>query len=69
SHLSNCPGVLAAGYDTAGNGAFSSVVYPEAGKSFGKHESAFGALRFYSIWGPVELHLADGRTFSIHDLG
>lgn len=68
SHLPHCPGVIAAGYDTAGAGAFSSVVYPEAGQSFGRHASAFGALRFYSIWGPVELRLADGRVFGVDDL-
>lgn len=60
AHVSHCPGVLAAGYDSPGLGAFSSTVYPSVGGNFCKHESALGALRFYSIWGPVELHLQDG---------
>ncbi|WP_199039102.1 hypothetical protein [Glycomyces salinus] len=40
-----------------------------AATSGGRPEgTAFGALRFYSMWGPVELRLADGRTFGIGDL-
>ncbi|MCD0443454.1 hypothetical protein LO763_07420 [Glycomyces sp. A-F 0318] len=68
SHLPHCPGVVAAGYDSPGLGAFSSTVYPSVGGNFCKHESAFGALRFYAIWGPVELHLEDGRVIAFDDL-
>ena len=63
-HLPECPGVLAASYDTAGNGAFSSTVYPRAGGNFASHDHAIGALRFYAMWGPVELHLEDGTVVS-----
>jgi hypothetical protein len=68
SHLPHCPGVVAAGYDTVGTGAFSSTVYPKAGGNFCSHESALGALRFYLMFGPVELHLADGSVFTFEDL-
>jgi hypothetical protein len=68
SHLPDCPGVVAAGYDSPGLGAFSSTVYPSVGGNFCKHESAFGALRFYALWGPVELHLQDGRVIGFDDL-
>ncbi|MEU5154588.1 hypothetical protein [Glycomyces sp. NPDC021274] len=68
AHLPHCPGVLAAGYDTAGYGAFSGTVFPEPGGTFGKHQSAFSALRFYSRWGPVELHLQDGRVIGFDEL-
>ncbi|THV29153.1 hypothetical protein [Glycomyces paridis] len=68
THLAHCPGVLAAGYDAPGLGAFSSTVYPSVGGNFCKHASAIGALRFYSIWGPVELHLANGLVFTFDDL-
>lgn len=67
-HLPNCPGVVAAGYDTVQTGAFSSTVYPKAGGNFCSHESALGALRFYLMFGPVELHLADGSVFTFEDL-
>jgi hypothetical protein len=68
SHLPNCPDVIAAGYDTAGRGAFSSRVYPAVGSSFCVHENAFRALDFYSRLGPVALHLEDGRVVSFLDL-
>jgi hypothetical protein len=68
SHLPNCPGVIAAGYDSPGQGAFSSTVYPSVGGNFCTHKSALSALRFYLMFGPVELHLADGRVLSMDDL-
>jgi hypothetical protein len=68
AHLPNCPGVLAAGYDAPGLGAFSSTVYPAVGANFAKHQSALSALRFYLMWGPVELHFADGRVITFEDL-
>lgn len=68
THLPHCPGVLAAGYDTAGYGAFSASVFPEAGGTFGKHQSAFGALRFYLRFGPVEMHLASGRIVTLDEV-
>jgi hypothetical protein len=67
SHLPHCPGVLAIGYDT-GRGAASMVVYPDAGSSMGKHNDALGTLRFYSIFGPVEMDMEDGRVISFMDL-
>lgn len=68
SHLPHCPGVVAAGYDTVETGAFSSTVYPKAGGNFCSHKSALSALRFYLMFGPVELHLADGSVFTFEDL-
>jgi hypothetical protein len=68
THLPHCPGVVAAGYDTVEVGAFSSTVYPRAGGSYCTHASALGALRFYLMFGPVELHLADGSVFGMDDL-
>ncbi|MEU6859819.1 hypothetical protein AB0B28_13220 [Glycomyces sp. NPDC046736] len=68
SHLPHCPGVIAAGYDAPGLGAFSSTVYPNVGGNFCKHESALSALRFYALWGPVELHLANGHILNCMDL-
>lgn len=68
AHLPHCPGVLAAGYDSPGLGAFSSTVYPSVGGNFCKHQSALSALRFYSRWGPVELHLQDGRVIGFDEL-
>jgi len=68
SHLAHCPGVVAAGYDTIEVGAFSSTVYPRAGGNFCTHENALGALRFYLMFGPVELHLADGTVLTMDDL-
>ncbi|THV35728.1 hypothetical protein [Glycomyces buryatensis] len=68
SHLPHCPGVIAAGYDTIEVGAFSSTVYPKAGGNFCTHDNALGALRFYLMFGPVELHLADGSVFTMEDL-
>jgi hypothetical protein len=68
SHLSDCPGVIAAGYDTAGNGAFSARVYPQPGTSFYKHASALSALRLFSMIGPVALHLEDGRVIDFLEL-
>ncbi|THV43592.1 hypothetical protein [Glycomyces buryatensis] len=68
THLSHCPGVIAAGYDSPGLGAFSSTVYPTVGGNFCKHNSAVTALRFYLMFGPVELHFADGRVLTMDDL-
>ncbi|THV40190.1 hypothetical protein [Glycomyces buryatensis] len=68
THLSHCPGVIAAGYDAPGLGAFSSTVYPTVGGNFCKHQCATSALRFYLMFGPVELHFADGRVLTMDDL-
>lgn len=67
-HLPDCPGVIAAGYDAPGLGAFSSTVYPEVGANFCKHQNALSALRFYLLFGPVELLLEDGRVLGMDDL-
>ncbi|HEU5129128.1 MAG TPA: hypothetical protein VFU12_14165 [Glycomyces sp.] len=66
-HLAECPGALAIGYDT-GRGAVSMRVYPEAGASFGKHADALGSFRFYSVFGPVEMHMEDGTVVTFDEL-
>lgn len=60
-HQEDCPSVLAVGYDS-GSGAASMRVFPRPGSSFGRHPDALGALRFYSAFGPVELHRDDGTV-------
>ncbi|WP_199037614.1 hypothetical protein [Glycomyces salinus] len=66
-HTSDCPDVLAIGYDT-GTGTASMSVYPEAGATLTKHADAVRSMRFYLFFGPVELHLEDGTVITFDEL-
>lgn len=68
SHLPDCPGVLAAGYHAPELGAFTSTVYPKVGSNFTKHRDAARALRYYLMFGPVELRFEDGNILTMDDL-
>ncbi|GAB4005621.1 hypothetical protein GCM10029992_54050 [Glycomyces albus] len=66
-HASDCPDVLAIGYDT-GSGDATMGVYPEAGASFTEHADAVRSMRFYLFFGPVELHMEDGTVITFDEL-
>lgn len=68
SHLPNCPGVIAAGYAAPGLGAFTSTTYPKVGGNHTTHRDALRALRFYLMFGPVELRFEDGVTITMDEL-